>query len=253
MTSAPFADLKPMSAPPRISLLGMPISVITEADAIAFILASLQGNQGGWVITPNLDQLRLFRKHAELRPMYDQASLILADGMPLVWASRIQKTPLPKRVAGFSLIVTLTGAAVAAGRSVFFLGGNPGAADRAAEQLAAAHPELRVAGTYSPPFGFDKDLGEIDRIRKILAAARPDIVYVGLGFPKQEHLIEKLRGTLPNSWFLGIGISFSFVAGEVKRAPRWMQKSGLEWVHRLIQEPGRLLERYVIHGIPFAM
>jgi N-acetylglucosaminyldiphosphoundecaprenol N-acetyl-beta-D-mannosaminyltransferase len=242
-----------MVAPPRISLMGMPISVTTERDAISFILCSLDANQGGWVITPNLDQLRLFGKRPELRPMYDRATLILADGMPLIWASRLQKTPLPQRVAGSSLILTLTAAAAGAGRSVFFLGGNPGAADRAAAELANAHPELKIAGAYCPPFGFDKDPAEIDRMRELLAGANPDIIYVGLGFPKQEHLIEQLRPALPNSWFLGIGISFSFVAGEVKRAPKWMQKSGLEWLHRLTQEPGRLLKRYLIHGIPFAL
>jgi N-acetylglucosaminyldiphosphoundecaprenol N-acetyl-beta-D-mannosaminyltransferase len=92
----------------------------------------------------------------------------------------------------------------------------------------------------------------MERIRAELLEKKPDIVYVGLGFPKQEKLIEQIRGLLPNSWFLGIGISFSFVAGEVKRAPQWMQKCGLEWVHRMWQEPGRLFKRYVIHGIPFA-
>ncbi len=93
----------------------------------------------------------------------------------------------------------------------------------------------------------------MDRIRAMLAAAAPDVVYVGLGFPKQERLIEQLRPLLPHAWFLGIGISFSFVAGEVKRAPRWMQRLGLEWTHRMVQEPGRLLKRYLIHGIPFAI
>jgi N-acetylglucosaminyldiphosphoundecaprenol N-acetyl-beta-D-mannosaminyltransferase len=87
----------------------------------------------------------------------------------------------------------------------------------------------------------------------MLAETRPDIVYVGLGFPKQEHLIEKLRPSLPDAWFLGIGISFSFVAGQVKRAPRFMQRLGLEWLHRMAQEPGRLLRRYLVHGIPFAI
>src|SRR5437016_1016682 len=164
--------------PRRISLLGMPMSVVTETEAIAFIIESLAAGSGGWVITPNLDQLRLFRKSRLLRPMYNRASLVLADGMPLVWASRLQKTPLPQRVPGSSLILTLTAAAAKAGRSVFFLGGNPGAADRAAAELANAHPELKVAGTYCPPFGFDKDATEIDRMRELLASANPDIIYV---------------------------------------------------------------------------
>src|SRR5258708_21578374 len=110
MPSAVIADLKPMTAPPRISLLGMPISVVTESQAIDFILASLATGEGGWVITPNLDQLRLFRKNPALRPMYEEATLVLADGMPLIWASRLQNTPLPQRVAGSSITSTLTAA-----------------------------------------------------------------------------------------------------------------------------------------------
>jgi N-acetylglucosaminyldiphosphoundecaprenol N-acetyl-beta-D-mannosaminyltransferase len=243
----------PPEPPARIRMLGMPISAVTEAQAVGYVIASLGAGRGGWVITPNLDQLRLYRKDVKLRAMYEASELVVADGMPIIWASQLQRTPLPERVAGSSMIVTLTAAAAVAGRSVFFLGGNPCAAERAAAELSERNPGLKVAGTYCPAFGFEKDLAEMERIRAMLAAAAPDIVYVGLGFPKQERLIEQLRSTLPQAWFLGIGISFSFVAGEVKRAPRWMQRLGLEWVHRMAQEPGRLLKRYLVHGVPFAI
>lgn len=239
--------------PPRIRLLGMPISILTEAQTNLHIIESLQAGRGGWVITPNLDQLRLFRKTPDLHRMYDQADLIVADGMPLIWASRLQKTPLPERVAGSSIINTLTAAAAEAGYRIFFLGGNDGAAERAAEELLAHNPSLQIAGHFCPPFGFDQKPAEMDRIKSTLIESKPDIVYVGLGFPKQERLIEQLRPLLPQAWFLGIGISFSFVAGEVKRAPRFMQKLGLEWLHRMVQEPSRLFKRYVIFGLPFAV
>ena len=240
-------------APRQIRLMGMPISVVTESQAVDYVIDSLAAGQGGWVITPNLDQLRLFRASADLRPMYERATLIVADGMPLIWASRIQKTPLPERVAGSSMLHTLTAAAAKAGRSVFLLGGNPGAAEQAAAELQQTNPGLKTAGTYCPAFGFDKNPAEIENIRNLLASSNADIVYVGLGFPKQERLIEQLRPSLPHACFLGIGVSFSFVSGEVRRAPRWMQKLGLEWIHRMIQEPGRLLKRYLVHGIPFAV
>src|SRR4051812_32139641 len=97
--------------PPRIRLLGMPISALTEAQAVAHVITCLGAGRGGWVITPNLDQLRLYRKDAKLRPMYEECELVVADGMPIIWASRLQKTPLPERVAGSSMIVTLTAAA----------------------------------------------------------------------------------------------------------------------------------------------
>lgn len=239
--------------PNMIRLLGMPISVMTEAQTVSYVIDSLNAGQGGWVITPNLDQLRLYRKTPDLHPMYENASLVVADGMPLIWASRLQKTPLPERIAGSSIINTLTTAASQTKFRIFFLGGNEGAAKAAAEELSAKNPGLQFAGEYCPLFGFDKNPAEIERIKKALVDSRPDIVYVGLGFPKQERLIEQLRPLLPDAWFLGIGISFSFVAGEVKRAPRFMQKCGLEWLHRMVQEPGRLFKRYMIHGIPFAI
>jgi N-acetylglucosaminyldiphosphoundecaprenol N-acetyl-beta-D-mannosaminyltransferase len=239
----------PLDGP--IRLMGMPISPVTQRQAIARIIDTPGG--GGWAITPNLDQLRLYCEDPSLQPMYEQADLVLADGMPLIWAARLQRTPLPQRVPGSELIYTLTAAAARAGRSVFLLGGNPGAADGAAIELRRLDPSLKIAGTFCPPFGFEKDPQEMRRINDALAAANPDIVFVGLGFPKQERLIEILRPAFPRAWFLGVGVSFSFVSGQIKRAPRWLQKLGLEWVHRMAQEPSRLFRRYVLQDLPFAL
>jgi len=233
--------------------MGMPIDAVTDGQAIALILNSLARGRGGWVITPNLDQLRLYEQRPELREMYEEADLVLADGMPLLWASRLQKTPLPQRVAGSELIYTLSSTAAGAGRSVFLLGGNPGAANAAAQVLTRLSPGLRVVGTHCPPMGFEKSESEMRRITDALHETRPDIVYVGLGFPKQERLIRAIRGVLPGAWFLGIGVSFSFVSGEIRQAPRWMRRTGLEWVHRMVQEPGRLFRRYVLEDVPFAL
>jgi N-acetylglucosaminyldiphosphoundecaprenol N-acetyl-beta-D-mannosaminyltransferase len=254
--SAPLVDTPKQSIPPigpwRIRLYGMPLSVVTEAQVVQHVISESLAGRGGWVITPNLEHLRLFRRERKLRPMFDAAQLVTADGMPLVWASRIQLTPLPERVSGSAMIHTLTAAAARAGISVFFLGGNPRAAERAAVLLAEECPGLIVAGTLCPPIGFETDDRQFEAIRARLIAAQPGVVYVGLGFPKQELLIQRLRADLPKTWFLGIGISFSFVTGEVKRAPIYMQRFGLEWLHRLIQEPQRLGKRYLVHGLPFA-
>jgi len=178
--------------------------------------------------------------------------LIVADGMPLIWASRIQGTPLPERVAGSSLISTLSAAAGKQGRSVYLLGGDKGTAEQAADVLKRQYPGVRIAGTYYPEFGFESDEAQMQKLIAHLTAANPDIVYVALGSPKQEWLIGQLRGYLPRAWWLGIGISFSFLSGHVKRAPQWMQRSGLEWLHRLCQEPRRLARRYLVQGLPFA-
>lgn len=237
---------------PRIRLLGMPIDVVTESQVIRAITEAAAAGVGGSVITPNLDQLRQFHQKPELREMYERASLVLADGMPLVWASRMQNTALPQRVPGSALILTLSAAAAKKNLSIFLLGGNPGAAEGAARELVSRFPGLRIADTYCPPFGFEKDDAELGRIQQRLTAAKPHIVFVGLGFPKQERLIDRIRPAAPAAWFLGIGISFSFVSGEVRRAPQWMQRMGIEWVHRLAQEPGRLFKRYIVHDLPFA-
>lgn len=242
----------PPASPPTIDLCGVPLHALTLAGAADHIIAALNAGRGGWVVTPNLDILRRLVKDRGFADLCARATLRLADGMPLVWASRLQRTPLPERVAGSDLIWTLTARAAAAGRSVYFLGGNPGAADGAARELRRRHPGLRIAGVESPPLGFESCGPYMDGLRRRLAAASPDIVYVALGSPKQERVIDILRADLPRAWFLGIGISFSFVTGEVRRAPRLMRRLGLEWAHRLAQEPRRLAKRYLVDGLPFA-
>jgi N-acetylglucosaminyldiphosphoundecaprenol N-acetyl-beta-D-mannosaminyltransferase len=232
--------------------MGLLVDQVTEREVIARIIDEASAGRGGRVITPNLDQLRLYHELPELRSMYRDATLVVADGMPLVWASRLQKTPLPERVAGATLMLSLTTAAAEAGLSVFLLGGKCGVAQAAAKELKGRSANLSVAGTLCPAMGFEKSPAEIRAILQALRDAKPDIVYVGLGFPKQEHLIARLRRILPRAWFLGVGVSFSFVSGDLRRAPQWVQKSSLEWAHRLCQEPGRLSKRYLIHDLPFA-
>jgi len=252
-TPARFDESAPRALPPRIHLAGVAIDPVRQEQVIEHILGALERGQGGWVITPNLDQLRLCDGKPELKSMYERAELVLPDGMPLLWASYVQGTPLPERVAGSELIFTLTQAAARVDRSVFLLGGAQGTADGAARELMRLNAGLKVAGTLCPPFGFENDPEQMREIVDAVTRAQPDIIFVGLGFPKQERLIETLRPLLPQTWFLGIGVSFSFVAGEITRAPLWVQRMGLEWVHRMCQEPGRLFKRYVVHDLPFAM
>ncbi len=243
----------PASNPDTIPLCGIRIHCVTEEGCIEHILMESDAGSGGWVVTTNLDHLYRLEKDASYLELVKQADVVVADGMPLIWAAKLQNTPLPGRVAGSSLIRTLTAAAANRGKSIFFLGGDPGTADATAETLKSDHPLLSVAGTHCPPFGFEKQESEINAIVKALIATQPDIVFVALGSPKQEMLIHQLRERLPHAWWLGIGISFSFVAGNVKRAPLWVQRLGLEWIHRLCQEPRRLARRYLIQGIPFAL
>jgi N-acetylglucosaminyldiphosphoundecaprenol N-acetyl-beta-D-mannosaminyltransferase len=232
--------------------MSVPLDNLDGREALDRISEDLAAGRGGWVITPNLDILRRMVTDAGYRELLAAATLRLADGMPLVWAARVQRTPLKERVAGSDLIWTLSARAAQEGRSIYFLGGNPGAAAAAAAKLQGLHPALKVAGIECPPIGFEKDEAYMSGLRERLAAASPDICFVALGAPKQDRVIRSLLPLLPRTWFLGIGISFSFVSGEVKRAPRWMRAAGLEWVHRMVQEPRRLARRYLLEGLPFA-
>ena len=236
---------------PVVRLRGVELHAITERQCIDHILAALAHGHGGTVVTPNLDIVRRCTQNLGFATLVSEADLVVPDGKPLIWASKLAGTPLKERIAGSDLIVSLTAAAADAGRSVFLLGGKPGMADAAAVVLKQTSPHLKVTGTYCPPMGFEKDPAEMDRIIAALVAAKPDVVWVGLGSPKQENLVNHIRDVLPKAWWLGVGISFSFLAGDVSRAPKWVQRIGLEWVHRLKQEPRRLAKRYLMDGLPF--
>ena len=203
------------------------------------------------MVTPNLDILRRHKRSVSFRNLVATSTLSVADGMPLIWASRIQGQSLPGRVNGTDLMVDVCEAAASAGKSVFFLGGNEGSAEKTAELLSGKFPKLKVAGCYCPEFGFEKNIKTIEEIAEILAAADPDFVFVGLGSPKQDVLINMLRLQSPKVWWLGVGVSFSFIAGELPRAPEWAKKSGFEWFYRLCSEPRRLFKRYLVTGVPF--
>ena len=203
------------------------------------------------MITPNLDILRQFQSSPESRELILGASCGVADGLPIVWASRLAGRALPERLAGSDLALILPRVAAADGLPVLLLGGNPGVAQLAAARLEKLHPGIEVT-CHCPPFGFEDDGHELDRIRLALRRAQPGLVLVGLPFPKQERLIRLLRAEFPGIWFAGVGFSLSFVAGDQQRAPVVLQRCGLEWLHRLCHEPRRLAKRYLILGLPFA-
>lgn len=235
-----------------VTVMGVAFDRVTAADACARVEAAMRERRGGVIITPNLDHLRRTRRDPRFRRLVREADLVVADGMPIVWASRLAGDPLPERVAGSSLMVPLVERAAACGRSVFLLGGNPGVAERAGEVLRQRIPGVEIAGTLCPGLGFERDPSAMTQIRATLERARPGLVLVALGSPKQEELIDAVRGAAPGAWWAGIGIGLSFLTGDVARAPGWMQAVGLEWVHRLVREPKRLARRYLIEGLPFA-
>jgi N-acetylglucosaminyldiphosphoundecaprenol N-acetyl-beta-D-mannosaminyltransferase len=235
------------------SVMGLPFNTLDHQTLIATFLESAGAGHGGWIVTPNLDILRQFTTNVESRKLILDASHRVVDGQPIVWASRLAGIPLPERVPGSDLALTMPEAAARAGLSVFLLGGNPGVAAAAAARLKIQCPALRRVDFYCPPFGFENDPGELEKIKQAVVRARPELVLIGLGFPRQERLIRLLRPTMPQTWFVGVGISLSFLAGEQRRAPAALQGLGLEWLHRLWQEPRRLFTRYIVQGLPFGL
>ena len=241
----------------RIRVAGMHFDAVTEAEAVELVRAALERGEGGRILTPNLDILRQADVAA---PYLRDAALVVADGAPVVWASRLAGTPLPARVAGADLVWSLARMAARDDRSLYLLGGVPpvstvdiSGAQRAAGALRDGCAGLRVVGALSPPYGFDREPGLSRAVREELVDAKPDLVYVGIGFPRQERLISALRPELPAAWFLGCGNAINFLAGEHARAPRWMRRAGLEWLHRLAAEPRRLARRYLCDGVPFGL
>ena len=231
--------------------MGLPLDAVTQGEVIDQILADLRAERGGAVLTLHLEALRQHRVDAHLAAVLERTEIVVADGMPLVWASALQGTPLPERIAGSSLVWPLATAASRQGASLFLLGADPGVAERAAERFREQLPEIELIGTASPWVGVDRVEEDLAQVVATLAARPPGIVYVALPFDKQVRVIPHLRERLPATWLLGVGVSLNFVSGDLARAPLWLQKIGLEWAHRLAHEP-RLYRRYLVDGLPTA-
>ncbi|HVT81531.1 MAG TPA: WecB/TagA/CpsF family glycosyltransferase [Phycisphaerae bacterium] len=237
----------------RTFLNAVPIDAITEQECIDLILSKIEVGEGGFCVTHNLDHIRRLESDPAFASICAEADIRTADGMPVVWLSRFLRMRVPERVAGSSLLHTLSAEASKKGVSIYLLGGDEGTAEAAAQTLQLRNPGLIVAGTHYVPFGFEKNDAVMKEMIRELQRAAPDIVYVALGSPKQEILIARIRKYLPHAWWMGVGISFSYVCGRVKQAPAWMRNIGCEWIYRMIQEPRRLVGRYLGEGVPFAL
>jgi N-acetylglucosaminyldiphosphoundecaprenol N-acetyl-beta-D-mannosaminyltransferase len=239
--------------PTRIQVGDLWFDALTEDQVVEVVRKAWAADHGGSIIPVNIDVARAASRDGALGELIARASLVVADGMPLVWAARMKGEKLPERVAGSSLIFPLCAAAAADGKSVYLLGGAEGIPEQAAEALAVRFANLRIAGTQSPQFGFDQTEDGARQAVSAVAAAAPDLVFVGLGFPRQERLIEQLQQELPDAWCLACGGGISMAAGVVRRASPVMQRLGFEWLHRLLQEPRRLAGRYLRDDLPFAL
>lgn len=234
----------------RLRIGKLSVDVLRFSEALDAVEALVVAGQGGSVFTPNVDHVVSVERNEAFRAAYSRAALSLADGMPLVWGSRLLGRPLPERVAGSDLVLPLLERAAQRGWRVFFLGANEGVADKAAEVVRQRYG-TNVVGTDSPRIVLG-DTAQVERIAAQLNAARPHLVLMAFGAPKQELLMDALRERVRPAVCLGIGASLDFIAGTIKRAPGFMRRTGLEWLYRLGQEPRRLWRRYLVNDPLFA-
>lgn len=233
----------------RLTIGKVPIDVLTFAEALDAVEALIATKQGGFVFTPNVDHIVTVDEHPEFEAAYQKASLSLADGTPVVWASRLMETPLPEKISGSDLVGPLLERAGQRKWRVAFLGAGPGVAEKAAA-IVRERWGTNVVYVDAPMVNL-KDDAQIDAIATKLAEAQADLVLMAFGAPKQELLIARIAERVRPAVLLGIGASLDFIAGTVKRAPVLMQKTGTEWLFRLAQEPRRLWRRYLVEDPKF--
>jgi N-acetylglucosaminyldiphosphoundecaprenol N-acetyl-beta-D-mannosaminyltransferase len=225
---------------------------MSEAVARLTGWLDLPGKRCRYVVTPNADHSVMLQENDGLRRAYADADLVLADGMPVVLASRLLRRPLPERVAGSDLVPALLDAAhVDRPLRVYLFGGAPHVTKQAARNIETRWPAVRVVGTDSPPPGFERDERQNRSILRRIAEVKPDVLIVGLGCPKQELWVYQHRDKIAARFALCVGATIDFLAGEKRRAPVWMQRLGLEWLHRLATEPRRLFRRYARNAYVF--
>lgn len=230
----------------RMKFLNTEVDNLTMNEAVQKIEQLILDKKPSYVVTPNVDHIVKLETDKEFQQVYKEADLILTDGMPLIWISKLKKSPIKEKVSGSDLFPEVCKLAANKGYKVFLLGAAEGVAAQAAENLKEKYNGLNVVGTYSPSYGFEKKEDEIQEIIKMINEVKPDILAVGLGAPKQEKFLYNYRKQLNVPVALAIGASIDFEAGNIDRAPKWMQYSGLEWFYRLCKEPKRMFKRYLV-------
>lgn len=238
-------------SPRQVTIMGVRMDLLDENELVEQVFSALDRGEGGWIVTPNVDIVRQCSADAELAALVDSATLRVVDGAPLEWASRMSGQWHGERIPGSAMPTILGCAARERGRALLMVGGRQGAAEAAATRVRESFPGLATS-SYFPPFGFESSELEWTALQRAVGESEADVVFVGLGFPKQERVIAALHEQFPGIWFVGCGAAIDFAAGVVPRAPRWVQRAGIEWGYRVLKEPRRLARRYFVHDLPFA-
>jgi len=233
-----------MNSPPTVNVLGVGVSAINPATALRAVAAALDRREKGYICVTGVHGVSEAQGDESFSQILNRAFLCTPDGMPLVWAGRLQGRKEMSRVYGPDLMLAVLELSESRGHRQFFYGGADGTAEALRQRLLRRFPKLQIAGTFEPPFR-PLDSGERARLKELVRAARPDIMWIGLSTPKQERFMAEYLGELEVTLMVGVGAAFDFHAGRVRQAPLWMRRSGLEWLFRLCREPRRLWKRYL--------
>lgn len=239
----------------RLQLFGVEIDLYSMRETVSIIQKWLiePENTCKFVVTPNVDHIVKVQTDIGLQVAYERAALVVTDGKPVVWAASLLGINIPGTVPGSDLVPALFDATEAdkCELKVFLLGAMPGVADRAKANIQAKWPTVKVVGTLSPDFGFDKNESDSKAICAIVNASGAQLLVLGLGAPKQEVWVTQYAPQISVKVALCVGATIDFLAGEKARAPMWMRKLGLEWMHRMFSEPKRLAKRYLVDAVVF--
>lgn len=225
-------------------LFDITVDCLTMDQVLEHIEAFIAEKRPSYVVPVNTDVIVQIERDRQLKEIVDHADLVLVDGQPLIWISKLFRRPVVEKISGSDLVPLLCEHAAQKGQSIFILGGKRQVLQRARENLENRYPGIQVVGTYSPPLGFENDAEELRRIDDYICRAQPDILVVCLGCPKQEKWVYEHYRQCSATVTICAGATVDFIAGSVKRAPKWMSDCGLEWLYRTIQEPRRLARRY---------
>ncbi len=237
----------------RIEIVGTPIDPYSQQETVEKAAECIEEGGPHVIATVNLRSVMLARNDPAFAEMIRRSEIVVADGMPLVWFSRLSGVPLQERVTGVDLIPALCAMAAKKGYRVFFLGAGPGIADELGKRMRERFPNLEVCGTYSPPLSFETDENTNRDVIERIRAARPQILFAAMGTPRQELWLDRHREDLGVPLTIGVGAGFDFLTGNQKRAPIWMQEAGLEWLYRLVTRPVEMSKRTLRHGPLFIM
>ena len=236
----------------RVNVLGVGITVLNLRTALEAIGNAVQARRKGCICVTGVHGVMEAQDDDAFKKILNGAFLCTPDGMPMVWAGKLNGQRDISRVYGPDLMLDVCAWSETSGCKHFFYGGADGVADLLAHKLKAKFPKLEVVGTFTPPFrALNAD--EVKQLQAQVAAGQPDILWVGLSTPRQEKFMAEFLPKLDVTLMIGVGAAFDFHSGRVKQAPRWMRRSGLEWFYRLCQEPRRLAKRYFKNNPIFAL